>query len=725
MPVYSTPGVYTERARSIEQASPRRTDVAGFVGLAERGPLHSPRRLTGWREFRQTFGGFLSYSNLAYAVRGFFENGGRACWVVRVADGRAARSASVQIPDEFGGPALRAIASSPGTWAQGLEISLLPASLASTQHVTPNGSIDDPPEQLGDRLFVADISGIEPGSWVRLTQGSSGASTVATLKVTYLDTIRGSIRLANTRLLISPLEEMTRPSEPILTTLGFDPDDESHPISIESLEFSLLVWADGQVAERFDNVAPDPDHRSYAVRQVNESSSLVCLERVAEPALPLAPFSAPLQGGENGLRTLSIFDHIGNQSDELYAERGLEALEKVDEVSILVMPDLTAYRRLPPRSQRAPRPGIEKCDLDTPVARNDLFGAVVDNATGEALAGVCVEASDGLKSVDCEDIHRVETDRSGRFRLEKLLPAPVDVLFTLDGYEENTQMVTPGTEITIRLNPLDLPPTLNEADIHYGQAAMVEQCEKMRDRFAILDVPRTVGGDVPDSNRLRSWRARFSTPFAALYYPWLLVRDQLNLDLSRGVPVPPGGHLAGIFAATDIDSGVFRPPANRPLVFIEDLTADVGDSLQGLLNPLGINVIRAFPGRGMRVYGARTLSSDAAWRYINVRRLMSMLEETLYDTLQWAVFEPNEPQLRLSLRLAITGLLDGLWRKGAFIGDTPEAAYQVRCDSTTTPPELEKLGQVVAEVRVAPTVPYEFILLRLGFTSDELKISED
>jgi uncharacterized protein len=93
--------------------------------------------------------------------------------------------------------------------------------------------------------------------------------------------------------------------------------------------------------------------------------------------------------------------------------------------------------------------------------------------------------------------------------------------------------------------------------------------------------------------------------------------------------------------------------------------------------------------------------------------------------LQWAVFEPNEPQLRFSLRLAITGLLDGLWRKGAFAGDTPEAAYQVRCDSTTTPPDLEELGQVVAEVRVAPTVPYEFILLRLGFTSDELRISED
>jgi hypothetical protein len=142
---------------------------------------------------------------------------------------------------------------------------------------------------------------------------------------------------------------MARPAAPILSTHGFDPQDKSRPISIESLEFSLLVWADGQVEERFDNIAPDPDHRSYAVREVNESSSLVRLEPVADPALPLAPFRAPLQGGENGLRTLSIFDHIGNQTDELFGARGLEALEKVDEVSILVMPDLTAYRRLPPR----------------------------------------------------------------------------------------------------------------------------------------------------------------------------------------------------------------------------------------------------------------------------------------------------------------------------------------------------------------------------------------
>jgi uncharacterized protein len=718
MSVYATPGVYFERPRSIELASPRRTDVAGFVGLAERGPLHSPRRLTGWREFRRTFGGFLPYSNLAYAVRGFFENGGRACWVVRVADGRVARSASVQIPDETGGPALLATASSPGTWAQGMEISLLPASLAATESIAI-------PDLQGDRLAVADISGIEPGSWVRLTQEIPGTTIVATLKVTYLDTIRGSIRLAETSIPVSPHEEMTRPAEPILATIGFDPQDESRPISIESLEFSVLVWAEGQVEERFDNVAPDPDHRNYAVRLVNESSSLVRLEEAAPPALPMAPFRASLQGGENGLRSLSIFDHIGKQPNELFGARGLETLEKVDEASILVMPDLTAYRRLPSRSQRAPRPRVEQCDLGTPVTREDVFGTVFDNATGDALAGVLVEASDGLETAEGEDIHRDETDRSGRFRLEEMLPAPVEVLFSLDGYEENAQTVTPGTEITVRLNPLDLPPTLHEADIYYGQAAMIEQCERLRDRFAILDVPRTSSGDVPDINRLRSWRARFDTPFAALYYPWLMVRDQLNLGLSRGNPVPPGGHIAGIYAATDINSGVFRPPANRQIFFSEDLTTAVGDSLQGLLNPIGINVLRAFPGRGMRVYGARTLSSDSAWRYVNVRRLMSMLEETLYDTLQWAVFEPNDPQLRFSLRLAITTLLDGLWRKGAFAGDTPEAAYQVRCDSTTTPPELEELGHVVAEVRVAPTVPYEFILLRLGFTSDELQISED
>jgi uncharacterized protein len=190
--------------------------------------------------------------------------------------------------------------------------------------------------------------------------------------------------------------------------------------------------------------------------------------------------------------------------------------------------------------------------------------------------------------------------------------------------------------------------------------------------------------------------------------------------------MPPSGHLAGLYAATDLAEGVFRPPANRELRWVDDLLDDIGDAEQGLLNSAGVNALRAFPGRGIRAFGARTLAPPDAGPliYVNVRRLLSALEESILDGLQWAVFEPNDEGLRAGVRLWLTGLADGLWRRGAFVGDRPDAAYDVRCDATTTPAEEAANGRLIAEVAVAPTVPYEFVLVRLGITADELQVSE-
>lgn len=276
----------------------------------------------------------------------------------------------------------------------------------------------------------------------------------------------------------------------------------------------------------------------------------------------------------------------------------------------------------------------------------------------------------------------------------------------------------------VLLIPIEQPSPLREADIFYAQSAMVQQCERLRDRVAILDPPWPSADEPEDINRLQAWRAQFETAFAALYYPWLVIRDPLQLTATPGKLVPASGHIAGIYAATDLAEGVFRPPANKILRFVEDVGSSVDDALQGVLNPKGINVIRAFPGRGIRVYGARTLSNKKDWRFVNVRRLMNFLEEAIYDGLHWAVFEPNNEQLWFGIRVFLTSLLDNLWQEGALVGDTAEAAYQVRCDAVTTPPGVQSAGQVIAEISVAPTIPYEFIVFRLGVTTDELKISE-
>jgi phage tail sheath protein FI len=344
----------------------------------------------------------------------------------------------------------------------------------------------------------------------------------------------------------------------------------------------------------------------------------------------------------------------------------------------------------------------------------------VNATTPMPLSGVTVEVDDGLT------VHQIPTKNDGTFSIHDLLLADLELVFRQAGFAERVERINPSKPVLgdIQLTRLDLPPALSLDDIYAGQAALIGQCETLRDRFALLDPPLIERDRGFDISELQSWRARFDTSFAALYYPWLSVRDPLQPDAPEGQLIPPSGHVAGLYAATDLAKGAHHPPANRALIWVDDLATNVDDALQGVLNPHGINAIRAFPGRGIRVYGARTLSSDRAWQFVNVRRLLIMLEEAIYDGLQWAVFEPNNRSLWAGLRLSLTTLLDGLWRKGALMGDSPEAAYQVRCDATTTTPDLQAEGKLVAEVRVAPTVPYEFIVLRLGVADNELKISE-
>lgn len=691
MPTYLTPGVYFEKPRVQEALTPQRTDIAGFVGLAERGPLHVPQRLTTWRQFQQRYGGFLPYSYLAYAVRAFFENGGRVCWVVRVADVDTAQLAQVKILDDAGRTAYQVRALDPGTWGQELAVSVQSANLAASQHVVIAGLPDD-------QLAVASIAGFETGSWVRLTQ-AVGASTVQiTRRVQKVDVIRGTLHF----------------DEPLAGS-GLHPEDGDHPISAESQEFTLLVWQADQIVERFDGVAPDSQHSRFALDTVNESSRLIRLAQDGGDFLPQMPWRGQLVGGANGLRTLNLFDYIGTPQGDVY---GLAALAEIDEVSLLAMPDLTIRPQAPPPSRRAPHRSIEECALDTPTTRITVQGVVKDAETEQPLAGVAVRANDGLA------VHTTETAGDGSFVLPDLLPGNIELVFNLTGYLEVARRVAAADVGDVLLSPLDLPPAFSDGDIYQGQMALVAQCEKLRDRFALVDPPLGADGDLLPVDGLQAWRARFDTAFAALYYPWLQVRDPLQPSAPEGRLVPPSGHVAGIYATTDLESGVFRPPANRALSFVEDVGTAIDDALHGLLNPLGINAIRAFPGRGIRIFGARTLSSNSAWRFVNVRRLLSMLEEALYDGLQWAVFEPNDTQLQMGLRLAITALLDSLWRQGAFAGDTAEAAYTVRCDDVTTPPALRAQGQIIAEIGVAPTIPYEFIVLRLGLTTDELQISE-
>ncbi len=277
-----------------------------------------------------------------------------------------------------------------------------------------------------------------------------------------------------------------------------------------------------------------------------------------------------------------------------------------------------------------------------------------------------------------------------------------------------------GLEAIDEISILSIPDEVNTALLPGVAArdavrnAMVNQCELLRDRFAVLNVAGG-SGNVATINPPRD------SSYAATYYPWVRVFDPRTNDT---LLVPPSGHVTGIYARTDVERGVHKAPANetlrgivqvdingtrRPLEFI------VARREQDILNPRGINVIRDFrgDGRGIRVWGARTISSDPQWRYVNVRRLMLFIEESIDEGTQWVVFEPNDEPLWARVRQTIRNFLLLVWRTGALQGEVEEMAFFVRCDRTTMTQADIDAGRLICVIGVAPVKPAEFVIFRI------------
>jgi phage tail sheath protein FI len=241
------------------------------------------------------------------------------------------------------------------------------------------------------------------------------------------------------------------------------------------------------------------------------------------------------------------------------------------------------------------------------------------------------------------------------------------------------------------------------------QLGMIAHCELMGNRIAVLDAPPSM-----NAQQVMDWRmdqAGYDSKFAALYYPWVRVFDP---STGENIFVPPSGHVAGIWGRNDDTRGVHKAPANEVVRGAVDLEINISKGEHDLLNPAAVNCLRAFPGRGIRIWGARTLSSDPEWRYLNVRRLFNYLEESILNGVQWAVFEPNDNVLWAKVRRSIAAFLTMEWRKGALFGATPNEAFFVKCDAETNPAEAIDLGQLTCEVGVAPVKPAEFVIVRIG-----------
>ncbi len=245
------------------------------------------------------------------------------------------------------------------------------------------------------------------------------------------------------------------------------------------------------------------------------------------------------------------------------------------------------------------------------------------------------------------------------------------------------------------------------------QEALINHCELLRYRFAVLD--SQVSDDLAG---VQEQRGLYDTKYAALYYPWLRIDDPFpdNPRITTQVSIPPSGHVLGIYARSDIERGVHKAPANETIRGISDLEVKFTKEEQDILNPRNINVLRNFRenNRGLRVWGARVLTSDPDWKYVNVRRLFIFIEKSIDRGTQWVVFEPNDEPLWQRVKRVITSFLTNVWRDGALMGRTPEEAFFVKCDRTTMTQNDIDNGRLIVQIGIAPVKPAEFVIFRIG-----------
>lgn len=238
------------------------------------------------------------------------------------------------------------------------------------------------------------------------------------------------------------------------------------------------------------------------------------------------------------------------------------------------------------------------------------------------------------------------------------------------------------------------------------QMELLDHCEAMKSRFAILDLPQ----GLTEVTKVQDFREAVDSEYAAMYHPWIVAYDSLY---KKSGHFPPSGAIAGVYARTDKDRGVFKAPANEIVMGATGLSISYSKGEQDNLNPIGVNLIRSFPGQGIRVWGARTISSNSLVRYVNVRRLLIYIEESIKANTNWVVFEPNNELLWIRVKRTIEVFLDTVWRSGALFGSKPDEAYYVNIGYSTMSQSDIDNGKLICEIGVAPVKPAEFVILRL------------
>ncbi|MBC5783424.1 phage tail sheath subtilisin-like domain-containing protein [Ramlibacter sp. USB13] len=680
MPEYLAPGVFVEevsfRAKSIEGVS---TTTTGFIGAARSGPVHlEPDIVTSLGDFEQVYGGGdeLVFSDagrtpnfLWHAVRAFFTEGGKRLYVSRVFQaGGAAEGEPAQLYEP----------------------------------ITAGGELSVPaPTGTGDALRYADgharvVDLASRGVMVRARHPGA----VGNWRVRF--TLRGRANILGAA--VDPVSRARR------TTVG-------------ALAHRDLVWV-----RDITSPAIEGDLGRFHIALWNEDTATWSFEPVESGSPPSAPSGTP---------TL----------DELFPDPSPAAGDtlRVVTLSITLLSrdgtrELATWSDLPLDPSHRQGAGLDSVF--------DRFATSPASAADARLLPLVI-ARDGTQVGDAADVLSVlfdgdalpllqpsETERLRNVSVEDKLTMGVSADFLLEGGHDGERPAAgdyegaadPRRSYSLGLRQFEDIEDISivaapgytwdyanyDEDADAIQGLLIAHAERMRYRIAVLDSAE--GQTIAE---VRDMRARIDSKYAALYYPWVTVLDPVTRN---EIDLPPSGFVAGIYARNDVDRGVYKAPANEVVRLALGFETLLNKGQQEVLNPEGINCFRFFEGRGMRLWGARTISSDPEWKYVNVRRYFAYLERSIDKGTQWAVFEPNGEQLWANVRRTVEDFLLNEWQSGALLGDKPEKAFFVRCDrSTMTQNDLDN-GRLICLIGVAPLKPAEFVIFRIGQWTADRKV---
>ncbi|HNA67582.1 MAG TPA: phage tail sheath subtilisin-like domain-containing protein [Rhodocyclaceae bacterium] len=716
MPEYLAPGVFIEetsfRQKSIEGVG---TSVAALVGPTRSGPLRgTPEALTSYAEFERTFGdaedlklgGSATLNLTSHAARAFFDNGGKQLFVVRVAAGgndsdatsTGSSATAASVADSKGNLAFKS--RFPG--AQGnLTLEIL---WRDTENLLASETVASAADGV---QYYLDARGVVEAAKV------TGAITSDKFPVDIQAIVQkdgANLRIPDARATLVSKADPANPApvganqitvlDPTKLPAGtqlrrvYARQPSAGALSADALAvLTLKAEADLSAFTKGDHWAKalvlrgtlDKGGQTFTVK----GDATLNPGITKDVSVPLAAL-ASVPGAAGALVVQRSFDlevrNGGPDGEILYVYGSLDFTASGDRSLAKALP------AAPERKEDA---------LHSPVA------CTVKTLDGAALASTLytlfTPAALFPPAGSYKDPRYLITLSGGT---DGNVPGAGDYAGETNELLGSTGLA--ALEAVEDVSIVMVPAAAAHADTHTAVLMeMLKHCRRMRYRVGLVDSREGMSlGEV------RTFRNDFDDSRLALYHPWVTIADPTGQR--REITVPPAGFIAGVYARTDVDRGVHKAPANETVLGALSFEQDINQFQQELLNPNGINCLRAFPGRGLRVWGGRTLSSDPEWKYVNVRRYFLYLERSIEKSTQWAVFEPNGEALWANIRSSVEDFLFNEWKNGRLLGGAPKEAYFVRCDrSTMTQNDLDN-GRLVCVVGVAPLRPAEFVIFRIG-----------